>query len=259
MKPLFLFFAIAAFILLTRCTVQPGGNPPEPTPPDLGKPTAPCFEPGTYEAVDMSVPADEAFVKLMVQHKVKTVIRYYDWVQESIKGKTPKAEELALFKKYGLKTMAVFQHYNSSYSTFTDPSRPAKDLARILELAKLWGQPKGSAAYVGVDGDFWTKEQKEAVSKYFRPIAFGLQAAGYRVGMYGSGANCENLADLGLISRVDGKPLCMIAGSSGWSRTKEVLASGKYALKQRVHQKCGGKELDYNTVNVPDFGQWAIP
>lgn len=257
MKPIFLFFAIAAFILLTRCTVQPtdqGGSGSVP-PPDLGKPTAPCFEPGTYEAVDMSVPADEAFIKLMVQHKVKTVIRYYDWAVESIKGKTPKAEELALLKKYGLKTMGVFQHFNSSYSTFTDPSRPAKDLARILELAKLWGQPKGSAAYVGVDGDFWTTEQKAAVKKYFSGITPGLRAAGYRVGMYGSGANCESLRAAGLI---DGD-LCMIAGASGWSRTKEVLASGKYALKQRVHQKCGGKELDYNTVNLPDFGQWAIP
>lgn len=251
------FIIIATCILLWRCTINetPVEEPIAPPP----VPSAPCFAPGTYQAVDLAEPTDTKFLYLMRQHRVETIIRYYDWEKESIKGKTPKAEELKLIKDAPLQFLAVFQHYNSSFSTFQDPSRPAADLKRILELAKAWGQPKGSGVYIGVDGDFWTTEQKSVVRNYFRPISEGLRKAGFKVGMYGSGANCLSLAAAGLIDKTEDKPWCWIAGSSGWSMTKDVLASGKYVLKQRVNQKCGGKSLDYNTVNAAEYGAWSIP
>ena len=94
---------------------------------------------------------------------------------------------------------------------------------------------------------------------YFQAITPSLRKAGYRVGMYGSGANCLSLRDAGLIDRsANGKPLCWISGSSRWSRTKEVLASGQYVLHQKVNQSCSGRNLDYNTVTSADFGQWRL-
>lgn len=215
-----------------------------------------CPRAGEYQAVDLATYTDQRFLDVGRCLGWKTIIRYYDWKQESIKGKTPTAEELKRIKASGFDFMAVFQHLNSSYSTFTNKARPAIDLARILELAKLWGQPKGSAVYIGVDGDFYTEEQKAAVRSYFKGITPGLRAAGFKVGMYGSGANCLSLKSAGLI---DGD-LCWIAASAhGWSGTKQVLASGKYSLAQKVNQKCGGKSLDYNKAQLADFGQWKLP
>ena len=258
MRTMWKIVIIGMCALLWRCTIneQPKeGALPKPPPP-----AEPCFPVGQYKAIDIAQPTDTKFLYTMRQHGVETIIRYYDWAQESIKGKTPKAEELAVIKAAGLKFMAVFQHYNSSYSTFTDPKRPAIDLKRILELAKLWDQPQGSGVYIGVDGDFWTTEQKSAVRNYFRPISDGLRKAGFRVGMYGSGANCLSLAAAGLIDKTGDKPWCWIAASAhGWSGTKDVLASGKYVLAQKVNQKCAGKSLDYNIVNAEDFGAWALP
>ena len=203
----------------------------------------------------MAVPGDQKFFDTMKYLGVETIIRYYDWPgQESLRGKIPLAAELAAIKKNGFNFMGVFQHYNSSFSTFT-ASRGKIDAGKVLGLASQWKQPKGSAVYFGVDGDFYTTAQKAKVREYFTAAAPLIRAAGFRVGMYGSGANCESLREAKLID--DG--LCWIAGSSGWSRTKEVLASGKYALKQKVNQFCGGKSLDFNTVNKSDFGQWKLP
>lgn len=229
---------------------------PLPKLPELA-PAEKCFEPGTYGAIDMAQPSDQKFLDLMRRHKVRTIMRYYDWVAESIKGKTPKADELSGIFANGFYFAGVFQHYNSSESTFQNKSRPAIDAARILELAKQWRQPKGSAVYVGFDGDFTFK----LIEPYAKDIAARIRAGGYRVGMYGSGANCQALEAAGLIDRSNDKskkPLCMIAASSwGWRGTKALLPTGNYVLAQYVNKKCGGKSLDYDVTYAVDFGQWV--
>ncbi|MFA7333637.1 MAG: glycoside hydrolase domain-containing protein [Kiritimatiellia bacterium] len=216
-----------------------------------------CFEPGTYGAVDLAQPTDQKFLELMRRHKVHTIMRYYDWEKESIRGKTPKADELARIFGSGFYFAGVFQHYNSSESTFRDASRPAIDAARILELAKLWRQPKGSAVYVGFDGDFPFK----LIASYAKGVCTRIRAGGFRCGMYGSGGNCKDLIAAGLIDRSTDKskkPLCMIAASSwAWRGTKALLPTGEYALAQTVNKKCGGKSLDYDAAKVFDFGQWV--
>lgn len=214
---------------------------------------ASCPKPGEFQAADLATYTDKRFLDVATCMGWETIIRYYDWKQESIKGKTPTAAELKLIKDSGRKFMAVFQHYNSSPSTFTK-ARGEIDAKRVLELAGLWGQPKGSAAYFGVDTD---EAKLSAVLEYFKAATPIIRAAGYRVGMYGNGTNCKELKKAKLI---DGD-LCWIAASSwGWSGTKQILAEGKgYALAQKVNQKCGGKSLDYNKVLVKDFGQWSIP
>jgi hypothetical protein len=182
---------------------------------------------------------------------VKTIGRYYDWPgQETIKGKIPSDAEVKIINAMGFQRLHVFQHNNSSLATFT-AARGKIDAGKSLELAKKWGQPKGSAVYFGVDGDFPSAKPIE----YFKAAAPIIRAAGYRVGMYGSGGNCEDLKKAGLVD----KDLCWIAASSwGWRGTKAILAKGTgFALKQKVNQKCMGKSLDYNTVMISDFGQWS--
>lgn len=262
MKTLLLFLLLS----LSSCaSAPPSGSPisnPEPpaTQPAPGKPSnleATCPAPGIYQAADYVGAADQRFYDAMRYIGVKTIIRYFDWEKESLKGKIPTAQELADIKRNGFEFMAIFQHLNNQLASFT-AARGAYDAKRSLELASRWGQPRGSAIYFGVDGDFWTADEKQKVRNYFAAAAPIIRGAGLRVGMYGSGANCESLKAAGLI---DGE-LCWIAASShGWSGTKDILAKGKgYALAQRVKQSCGGKtSLDLNKVLISDFGQWRLP
>lgn len=231
-------------------------SPPTPPLPPGVKPSAEllkgCPKVGEYQAFDMATYSDQKFLDTMKYLGMTTAIRYYDWVNETIKGKTPTAAELALLKKNGFDFLAVFQHNSNQRATFT-AARGKIDANRVLELAKLWGQPKGSAVYFGVDGDFETS----VPLPYFRVAAPIIRAAGYRVGMYGSGANCESLKREGL---VDGD-LCMIAASSwGWRGTKDILAKKKgYVIEQKVNQRCGGKPLDFDKLLAKDVGQWKLP
>lgn len=216
-----------------------------------------CPAKGQYKAIDMAIAADQTFLNTIRELGFETVIRYYDWPgQESLKGKIPRPEEMALLKKNGLKFMGVFQHFNSSLSSFTS-ARGEIDAGKVLGLAKQWKQPKGSAVYFGVDGDFHSAADQAKVKSYFAAAAPLIRAAGFRVGMYGSGTNCKMLKAAKL---VDGD-LCWIAASSwGWSGTKQILAENRgFALKQKVNQKCGGKSVDFNEVMIEDFGAWTIP
>lgn len=209
-----------------------------------------CPTPGQYQMIDMATYGDQKFYDVMACLDIKTIGRYYDWPgQETIRGKIPTDAEVAIINRMGFERLHVFQHNNSSLSTFT-PARGKIDAEKALGLAAKWKQPKGSAVYFGVDGDFTPEKPIE----YFRAAAPIVRAAGYRVGMYGSGGNCDALKKAGL---VDGD-LCWIAASSwGWRGTKAMLAKGKgFALKQKVNQKCLGKSLDYNTAMIVDYGQW---
>ena len=217
-----------------------------------------CPKVGEYYAIDMAVAATDKLLDTLSCAGIKTIIRYYDWPgQESLKGKIPLADEIERIKKRGFKMLFVFQHFNSSFSTFQDSKRPAKDVSAILELAKRFKQPKGTGIYVGVDGDFGTVSQQTAIRKYFEGVSKPLREAGFKVGMYGGGANCVSLQKAGLIDLP-----CWIAASSWkWTGTKDVLDAGNFGLKQKVNQSCEGKSLDYNSISAKntDIGDWHLP
>jgi hypothetical protein len=147
-----------------------------------------------YKAWDMAARADRKLVELMVCSGFDTVMKYYDWVGfETIAGKIPNDAEMALFREYGLNIALVFQHNNRPLEVFASASRRERDPKEILDLAGKWKQPKGSAIYLGVDHDHWTAKELEVVRGYFKAITPRLRSVGYRVGMYGSGANCISL------------------------------------------------------------------
>lgn len=214
-----------------------------------------CPQPGKYGAMDLVGKIDRKLAETAACLGVHTFIKYYDYQgerpwHETLKGKVPTAEELGLLAVYGFNYVGVFQHFNNQEATFT-ASRGKKDAERALELAAKWGQPKGSAIYFGVDGDFSPK----LPPAYFAAAAPVIRAAGYRVGMYGSGGNCKALKAAG---HIDGD-LCFLAASAwAWNGTKVMLTEGKgFALKQKVNQSCIGRSLDYDEVMQADFGQWA--
>lgn len=238
--------------------------------PALRTPTAAelagCPKRGEFQGFDRVGYSDQKFIDVMRYLGMNVAMRYYDWKQESISGKTPTLAEMALYKKNGMPFVGVFQHNNrwaradgTLYNTF-NAARGKVDAARVLELAALWKQPKGSAAYFGVDFDSYTTVHRQAVKAYFAALAPIIRGAGLRVGMYGSGGSCEDLAGWGLVDRshdTGGKPLCWIAASSyGWRGTTAILKSGNYVIAQKVNQKCAGQSIDFDKLNASDVGQW---
>lgn len=98
------------------------------------------------------------------------------------------------------------------------------------------------------------------VEHYFREANRVLKADGrYVVNAYGSGLVCEHLLQKKLVSH------CWLAMSTGWPRSKEFLASGKWSLAQQLTTFCkgwhfNGKEMarfDFNRIKPGDVGQWS--
>lgn len=223
---------------------------------------------GKRRAIDYVGAKPQSFYDGLKKEGVQTVIRYCDWKNESISGKTPTPQELADIKRNGFHFVCVFQHNNrwartdgTLYNTF-NAARGKIDANRSLELYAQWGAPRGAAIYMGVDFDSYTSEQRRLVKEYFKAAAPLIRAKGFRVGMYGSGGSCNDLIGEGLIDRSKtGTPLCWIAASSyGWRGTKDMIATRKgYVLAQTVNQTFQGKSVDWDEVLDADFGAWELP
>ncbi len=200
---------------------------------------ATCPAPGVFQAVDVSEPVNQHFLDAMKQLKIKTVIRYFDHTNETLRGKTLKIPELTLIAKNGFDSAVVFQHNNNQLATFTE-TRGTSDAKRSLELAAGLAQPKGSSIYFGVDGDF----PSAPVKAYFGKAAPLIRALGYKIGAYGSGQTCTLLLDAKLIDS------CWLANAKGWAGYQKFLVSSRWVMAQEMPKNCGGINVDFNTVNT---------
>jgi hypothetical protein len=235
---------------------------------------APKCEAGKgYVAADASVQLSEDFLQKLKGTGINTVIRYYDWVNETLPGKTLTLREVKLIAKLEMSLAVVFQHNNDFLCTFMSKGRGRLDAQRALELARSFSQPKGSAIYFGVDGvdaQFVTlmratgqpageaqvrKFIQAFVRPYFDEIAKATKSSGYRIGVYGSGLVCSYLLDEKLAQH------CWLANATNWPGTQAFEPTRKWVLKQHLPTKksdCFGTEVDLNSGNgaADDFGQW---
>ena len=127
------------------------GAPATAAPPCAGNPH--------YTAADFSAPVTELVadghlpvLEMLKRFGVRTIIRYYDWPEETFACKTLLPEESDGIIKAGLSIATVFQHKNEDPEVFFSETRGTKDAERSLELADANGQPYGSAIYFAVDG-----------------------------------------------------------------------------------------------------------
>ena len=211
-----------------------------------------CTKDSGAAAVDTSVPVDDAFLGTMKEVGVGTIIRYYDHVDETIRGKTLHKSERDLIAGHGFAIAVVFQHYNQKFASFT-PERGAADAKRSLVLAEENSQPPNSAIYFGVDGGWKTPEQLANIEAYFRAVAAGMAGSGYRIGVYGSGLVCRTLLGKGLAE------LCWLSNARTWPEYEPYRRSLKWKLLQRLESRCGGRGVDFNLTNGTDtdFGQFG--
>ena len=229
-------------------------QPPKEQPKETGKPKdleSTCPAPRVFGAVDLSQYSTQRFLDAMKYLGVKTIIRYYDWPgSPTLPQKIPTAAELALIKANGFKFLAVFQHSNNRIGSFTR-DRGIKDAGVVLELAKKWGQPKGSGVYFGVDFDPMPAEFPH-VQEYAIHFSERIREAGFRVGAYGSGYTLGTLLDAKIID------LAWLSMSTGFLKTKEFDASKRWNLKQVKDRNCGGINCDFDYTNG-DIGDWWLP
>ena len=235
---------------------------------------APVCEAGKgYVAVDASQQLGEDFLRKIKAIGINSVIRYYDWSNETLPGKTLSLQELRLIAKLEMSVAVVFQHHNDCLCTFMTKGRGTRDAKRALELARTFSQPAGSAIYFGVDGveaQFLSllrgtdmaagePEARKFVQRYVRPyfeeVAQTMKASGYKIGAYGSGLVCAQLLDARLVA------YCWLANATSWPGYVAFEATQRWVLKQHLpthKSKCFGVEVVLNTGNAAatDCGQW---
>jgi hypothetical protein len=235
---------------------------------------APVCEPGKgYVALDASQQMSEEFLRKVKDIGIGTIIRYYDWRDETLPGKTLTQRELGLIAKLNMSVAVIFQHNNDCLCTFMTKGRGKRDAERALELAKSFSQPPGSAIYFGVDGvdaQFLallsatgvtsgelqaSKFLQKYVRAYFEDVARTIAGSGYKIGAYGSGLVCSYLLDEKLAQH------CWLANATGWPGYQRFEATKRWVLKQHLPTRksdCFGIEVDLNSGNglTDDFGQW---
>ncbi len=118
-----------------------------------------CTTQSAFKAVDLSQPittittkSGKSGVEAFKSIGIKTIARYYDWVDGETTCKTLFPKESDAIIAAGLTIVTIFQHENSDPETFLNKSRGAKDAREALKIAAANGQPPGSAIYFAVDG-----------------------------------------------------------------------------------------------------------
>lgn len=212
-----------------------------------------CSKDSGAAAADLSRPVNQTFLDKMKVVGIKTIIRYYDHEDETIKGKTLRKDERDLIIKNNFAIGVVFQHHNDALASFT-PARGKQDAQRSRILAKENSQPGTSAIYFGVDGDWKKAAELTKIKDYFKEVNAELAKDGYRIGVYGSGLVCRTLTEAGLAE------FCWLANAKSWPEYDKYFASKKWRLVQTLPQDCGGRNVDFDFTNGTDtdFGQFGV-
>src|SRR5215470_1573486 len=80
-----------------------------------------------YVAADTAQQVTEDFLAKIKAVGIETIIRYYDWPEETLPGKTLTARELTLIAKAGMSVAVIFQHNNDCLCTFMRKGRGTRD------------------------------------------------------------------------------------------------------------------------------------
>jgi hypothetical protein len=220
-------------------------------PAHAASPAAACPNPLGASAADTANPLSDKFLGTLKAAGISTIARYYDYVDETLPGKTLTLAERDLVAAHRMSLIVVFQHHNDQLASFT-PERGTGDAKRALELAAKLRQPKGSAVYFGVDGGWKSEADQAKIAAYFKAAHAVMAEAGYRVGVYGSGLSCARVITAGNGS------LCWLANPKSWPGTSWALAHNAWSIRQGTQVLCGGIYVDFDRPNgkLPDVGQW---
>lgn len=195
------------------------------------------------------------FIDALRHAGVRTVIRYYNHQNgPALPAKRITPAEARALADAGHSLAVVFQQRGGAGGAIGDltGAAGARDAARALELAAALGQPEGSAIYFAVDHDYFRESELAAITPYFEAVRQALGRR-FRTGVYGSGTVGGRMLDRGLAD------LVWLAGATGWSGTRAMLGTDRWALFQQDIDRTGpGFRYDGNIVSpaFADFGQF---
>jgi hypothetical protein len=189
---------------------------------------------------------------------VRIIFRYYALgPQPEVPEKQLTAGEADAILDQGFAIGSVFQHY-SNVAENIHAERGKQDGDTSLQRAASFGQPQGSAIYFGVDFDWLASDaaKRANILAYFTEVSSRVKAAGYRVGVYGSGQTCTLVLDAGLAD------LAWLVNSPGHGGAAAFYNTGRWRMFQNgldTRIPGGRLQVDTNLVNPAhtDVGQWT--
>lgn len=162
-------------------------------------------------------------------HAVALRQQGYDFVMRYYSHNTAKnlsQAEAKLLSGAGLRIGTVWESAGTHAGYFSR-EQGLSDGADALNQARAVGQPPGSAIYFAVDYDATRADIDGPVGAYFGGVRAALSgAAGYRVGVYGSGLCCGAMIDRGLAS------VSWLSQSRGFCGTLDYAQNMRYDLIQ---------------------------
>jgi hypothetical protein len=190
---------------------------------------------------------------------VRAIFRYYALAaQPEVPQKQLTMAEKDAILDQGFAIGSVYQYY-SNVPENIHADRGRTDGETALARAETFGQPKGSAIYFGVDFDWGPNDtaKRDNILGYFSAVKALVKPAGYRVGVYGSGATCRLALDAGSAE------LAWLVNSPGHAGAANFYNSGRWRLFQNGldTRVAGGIQVDTSLIAPPqtDFGQWGRP
>jgi hypothetical protein len=233
-----------------------------PTPPPVVEKPPPFAQRNIQPGRGIDLPTDGRDVLDELKNsRLEFVARYY---RTAISHWPPlTAEEAQRLSSLGLKIVAVWEPFSPDpqyYSYFTGYD----DAIAAYHQAKAVGQPSGSAIYFAID---FNAQSLEPVDQYFRGVTAGFAAvsgghADYKVGVYGSGAVCEEVKQAGLAQYT------WLSNSTAWSGSlaydgwniRQGFRAGDLSFNHdsdEARGEYGGFRLDGEEESVP--GDIAAP
>jgi len=168
--------------------------------------------------------------------------RYYN---TNTPSKNLTVAEAQALSAASLTIVAIWENGFPTTAGYFSKAKGVSDARAAFKMAsQVIGQPEGSAIYFAVDYDATAKDVSGPITQYFQGVASVLDAAEqrYEIGVYGSGATCQSLLDVGLVR------FTWLSQSTSFRGTKTFKA---FNIKQGPENKhlCG---MDADKDEAPD-------
>lgn len=178
---------------------------------------------------------------------VETIFGYLNPLGSNEKALTP--TRARAIRDAGLRLGLVSEGWGDFAHNGISAAAGKRDAVHALRVAPDLGVTDGAVIYFAVDVDATWGQIISLVIPYFKAIKDN--AAGCRIGVYGSGAVCETL----LLQQLAEK--AWISCSSGWLRTREFKLTDKWALLQHTPGHIAGVPCDPNERQGEDIGDFV--
>ena len=192
----------------------------------------------SFTALDCCVPVT-SHLELLKRSGITLVLRYLNPLGPSQKQcGVSEAEAIA---KAGLRLGLVSEGWGDFAHGGISAAAGERDAEHALVTAPKLGASEGAGVYFAVDLDASEQEISKLVLPYFVEVR-RLLSPKFRVGVYGSGLVCSRVLDVRLAD------LAWLACSTGWRGSRDFLASGRWAIAQKVPKRVGNFEFDPDDV-----------